>query len=220
MTWSVKNWNKFQHYKCRVPPWIKLHKQLLDDPEWFALSGDASKMLASCWLIASENNGELPSAKVIAFRLRITEKRVTELIFQLNHWIIDDCKHDASVLLADCKHDAILELDKELDKKDIAQIAFERFWKAYPRRVGKKVAERALARALRETTIERILEAVRQQSGTWTDPKFIPHPATWLNAGRWEDQVGGNGEAKLPLPDPDELERLRERYRRKQAEAI
>jgi len=43
---KIKNWHKFQHYKHRNPPWIKLHRGLLDDPEWFALSGDASKVLA------------------------------------------------------------------------------------------------------------------------------------------------------------------------------
>jgi hypothetical protein len=28
------------------------------------------------------------------------------------------------------------------------------------------------------------------------DPKFIPYPETWLNAGRWEDEIP---------PDPAEL---------------
>ena len=27
----IKNWGEFQHYKKRNPPWIKLHKKLLDD---------------------------------------------------------------------------------------------------------------------------------------------------------------------------------------------
>ena len=31
MTYRVKNWSKFQHYKNRNPPWIRLHVEILDD---------------------------------------------------------------------------------------------------------------------------------------------------------------------------------------------
>src|ERR1017187_7907027 len=102
MTLRVKNWAHFQHYKGRTPPWIKLYRTLLDDPEWFALSGDASKMLANCWLLASERRGELPSLATIAFRLRMDEKRASALISQLSHWLEDN----ASDMLAECKQDA------------------------------------------------------------------------------------------------------------------
>jgi hypothetical protein len=33
-----KNWGKFQHYKDRCPPWIKLHRDLLNDREFLHLS--------------------------------------------------------------------------------------------------------------------------------------------------------------------------------------
>ena len=67
--------------------------------------------------------------------------------------------------------------------------SFERFWKVYPKRVAKKAAEKALAKALRETSIDTILDAIVRQTASWTDPKFIPHPATWLNAGHWADET-------------------------------
>ena len=55
----IKNWEKFQHYKGRNPPWIKLHRQLLQNREWHQLSGDASKLLVECWLLASEHEKRL-----------------------------------------------------------------------------------------------------------------------------------------------------------------
>ena len=27
----IKNWNRFQHFKDRKPPWIKLYRDILDD---------------------------------------------------------------------------------------------------------------------------------------------------------------------------------------------
>ena len=31
---TIKNWHKFQHYKDRNPPWIKLHYEILTRPDW------------------------------------------------------------------------------------------------------------------------------------------------------------------------------------------
>jgi hypothetical protein len=98
----IKNWEKFQHYKYRNPPWVRLYKGLIDDPEFMSLSGDASKLLACCWLLASEHDGVLPSVEKIAWRLRMTVNAVKKLIPELSHWLIDD----ASTVLADCEQDA------------------------------------------------------------------------------------------------------------------
>jgi hypothetical protein len=68
---------------------------------------------------------------------------------------------------------------------------FLTFWAAYPRRVGKQDAIKALVKARRMASLEAILSGIevlkREVAGK--DPKFTPHPATWLNAGRWEDEA-------------------------------
>ena len=59
-TFSVKNWDEFQHYKDRNPPWIKLHNHLLDDYE-FEMLGDAAKGHLLCiWMLASRTKNEMP----------------------------------------------------------------------------------------------------------------------------------------------------------------
>jgi hypothetical protein len=121
MTTAVKDWHKFQHYKCRNPPWIKLHKSLLDDPDWHALDPALAKVLAMIWLIASENHGQLPELRKLAFRLRMTEKQCASTLNALSHWLVQD----ASAPLADCAQDACRELeeeeeiDKEEEKKEV-----------------------------------------------------------------------------------------------------
>lgn len=71
---------------------------------------------------------------------------------------------------------------------------FEMFWKAYPRKVGKLAAGKAWEKANGRPGVEVVLAAVEKQKGSeqWRKDggQFIPHPATWLNQGRWSDVVG------------------------------
>lgn len=67
----IKNWAKFQHYKHRNPPWVKLHFEILSSPDWVMLD-DASKLLAVvCILIASRHDGEIPQSCTPAYFKRI-----------------------------------------------------------------------------------------------------------------------------------------------------
>ena len=69
--------------------------------------------------------------------------------------------------------------------------AFERFWSVYPRKIGKQSAKRAFERV--KVPLETLVTAVERQkcSDQWTqnNGQFIPHPATWLNQGRWDDEL-------------------------------
>ena len=69
--------------------------------------------------------------------------------------------------------------------------AFDVFWKAYPKKTGKEAARKSFARA--KADIGTMLSAleVQKQSEQWTkdNGQFIPNPTTWLNQGRWEDEV-------------------------------
>jgi len=87
---TVKNYNKFQHFKDRRPPWIKLYRDLLDDLEWHDLEPGAAKALVMIWLIASENEGKLPEPKKLAFRLRLSDTEMLHLLRRLSHWLVQD----------------------------------------------------------------------------------------------------------------------------------
>lgn len=87
---KIKNWARFQHFKDRKPPWIKLYRDLLDDLKWHELDAEAAKVLVMLWLIASEYDGSLPSLKDLAFRLRCSEKSIKSSISKLDHWLLQD----------------------------------------------------------------------------------------------------------------------------------
>lgn len=71
--------------------------------------------------------------------------------------------------------------------------AFAEFWPVYPRRVARGAAERAYAKALKGGAspatillgVRRFAEKVARDG---TEAQYIPHPATWLNATRWDDE--------------------------------
>lgn len=58
---QVKNWHQFQHYGKRNPPWIKLHRAVLDDYAFCALPDVSKSHLMLLWLYASQNNGKIPA---------------------------------------------------------------------------------------------------------------------------------------------------------------
>jgi hypothetical protein len=70
--------------------------------------------------------------------------------------------------------------------------SFERFWRAYPRRVAKDAAARAFARAVENGTDPEVLIAGAQTYAVLRqneDQKYTKHPATWLNGGCWTDEM-------------------------------
>jgi hypothetical protein len=98
---APKNWGSFQHYKNRKPPWIKLHRGLLDDYDFHCLPV-ASKALAPClWLLASEyEKGEIvASPEQLAFRLHMS---INELVSSLIPLINSGFFSGDSAMLAKC----------------------------------------------------------------------------------------------------------------------
>ena len=122
---QIKNWKKFQHFKDRKPPWVKLYRDVLDDLEWYELDPLASKVLVMCWLIASEDDGKLPPAKTLAFRLRMTEKQTIDCLNKLSHWLEQD---DISLISDRYQSDSLeteteteTEIEKEREKETEAK---------------------------------------------------------------------------------------------------
>lgn len=78
------------------------------------------------------------------------------------------------------------------EARDREDAAFGRFWSAYPRKVSKADARKAFTRAWRklppfdEEAI--LIGSLERAKASWTEAQFIPHPATWLNGERWQDE--------------------------------
>ncbi|MCS3467114.1 hypothetical protein M2401_000835 [Pseudomonas sp. JUb42] len=71
---------------------------------------------------------------------------------------------------------------------------FPKFWKLYPNKKGKTAAEKAWKKhKVTDDLFTLITQGLARQCASpgWTKDggQFIPHPATWLNGKRWEDEV-------------------------------
>jgi hypothetical protein len=117
---KIKNWSKFQHFKDRKPPWVKLYRELLDDIEWHTLDPKAAKVLTMLWLIASEFDGDLPDNKTLAFRLRLSETETKTAVSKLSHWLIQD---DTNLISERYQSDSLeTETETETEKERETEI--------------------------------------------------------------------------------------------------
>ena len=76
--------------------------------------------------------------------------------------------------------------------------AFERFWAAYPKKVGKKDAQKAFDKV--KVDVQILIDALEKhkKSSQWRkdNGQYIPNPSTWLNQERWTDEM----DAKVGAP--------------------
>lgn len=82
--------------------------------------------------------------------------------------------------------------EKRREEVNIYETSFLEFWSAYPKKISKPDALKAWKKIAPDDDLKaKIIDAVNvaKQSKDWTkdEGQFIPYPATWLNAKRWED---------------------------------
>jgi uncharacterized protein YdaU (DUF1376 family) len=72
--------------------------------------------------------------------------------------------------------------------------AFDAFWTAYPKRLGKKAAAAKFSAAVKSgVSSQQIISGAERYAEhtkiTRTEARFIKHPTTWLNQGCWDDEL-------------------------------
>ena len=86
---------------------------------------------------------------------------------------------------------------------------FEAFWKAYPRKESKPTARKAFEKINPDDELlKKMLSAIEKwkETSQWQEDggRYIPHPSTWLNQQRWEDEpIASQGKQKKVLPAQD-----------------
>lgn len=186
------NWADLQHYKDRAPPWIKLHKKLLDNFEFQSLPVASRALAPMLWLLASEHeNGVIDATpERLAFRLRMSESSAKDALKPLIDKEFFSVVQGDSSVLAKVGRGAMPETETEKrEKRDRHARAFEQFWAAYPKKKSKGDALKAFDKVT--VPVETLLAAIKAQAASpdWQKEsgRYIPYPASWLNALGWED---------------------------------
>jgi hypothetical protein len=167
----VRNWEKFQHYKDRNPPWVKLYTSWPEDYEWSQWS-DASKLLAVCILMLASRSGNRIPLDPKWMQQRFSLQRPPDLAPLIAVQFLEEIQElqtpeqNASTLLADCKHDASLralareEESREEERRDRGEtegagapgldaVAWER-WRDYREQIRKPIKPVSMQAAQRE----------------------------------------------------------------------
>lgn len=195
---KVVNLEKFQHYKDRNPPWIKLHNTLLDNFAFGNLPDSNKAHLILVWLLAVRHENKLPwDEKWIS--ARIQANRPINLNLLLEQGFIE-CYQDASTSLAKCTSDrtGIARLEEERREEERRYVhetlsGFDLFWKSYPNKKSKGRAEKVWKKinpsnGMVEIIMTGLKRAINSKEWAKDNGQYIPHPATWLNAKGWEDE--------------------------------
>jgi hypothetical protein len=88
------------------------------------------------------------------------------------------------------------------NRKNIALTAddpdFAAFWSAYPRKVAKAAAAKAWHSSKQRPPLADLLAALEKHKASeqWQAARFIPHPVTWINQQRWDDEMPTAAESK------------------------
>lgn len=90
-----------------------------------------------------------------------------------------------------------IDIDKDIDTPSFQtpiEESFLVFWRVYPKKVGKQDALKSFkkikpSKELLDKMVAVIEEAKNTEQWTKNNGQYIPNPATWLNQGRWEDDI-------------------------------
>jgi len=119
------------------------------------------------------------------------------------------CRDDTGVMSdrtsdvrSDRTSDVIQTLSNDSEQKDSIKNAFEDFWEAVPKKVGKKAALEAFKVARKtvdaDTLKQGMVRYAKKVKADGTPPRFIVHPTTWLQQGRWDDELPAEVTAHRP----------------------
>ena len=180
MLLQPKNWAVFQHYKDRCPPWIKLHRDLLNDRAYMRLPIASKAIAPMLWLLASESKDGVfdGSLDELVFRLHITPKEYQDGVKPL---IDNDFFNVVSGVIAECKQVAIPETETETETETEGERETETKKKATsvapPSGVSDSVWQefKSLRKAKKAPITQRAIDAITSEANKagWTLEKAL-----------------------------------------------
>jgi hypothetical protein len=176
MLLQPKNWAVFQHYKDRCPPWIKLHRDLLNDRAYMRLPIASKAIAPMLWLLASESKDGVfdGSLDELVFRLHITPKEYQDGVKPL---IDNDFFILVSGVLAERKQVAIPETETETETETERETEKKATSVAPPEGVSNSVWQefKSLRRAKKAPITQRAIDAISNEAQKigWTLEKAL-----------------------------------------------
>lgn len=158
-----------------------------------------------------------PNGNQMAAEVNISKCNVSKVLKT-----IEQKKHATSLPLVDAPVQNVKNDTNDTTANDTTKNApqkhvslFDEFWRAYPRKIGKqKCINYFKAHKVQKPLLDKMLKSIaeQKQSEQWQKDsgQYIPHPYTWLNQGRWDD------ETDIDLSNPPTAEQVAKTEQMKQ----
>ncbi len=198
----MKNWDKWQTFRKdrSTPPWIKLYRNLLSNPEWVNLSDSEKGQLVSMWILAADKNGSIPDDSKVIKKMAILDKepninKFMDLGFLVTTWLPDGCQPDANLTQQSREEERRVEerrVKTLCPISDEMQTAFKIFWDKYGLKQKRAKCEKLYFRLLKNESHDKIMLGVENYLAHLATDDFewkqkqAPH--TWLTNRGWEDE--------------------------------
>ena len=221
----IRNWKKWQSYRSDrgQPPWIKLHRALMRDPNWVALSDADRGQLVAIWLLAADRDGIVPASPAMLKKLcymdsepnleLLTEQGFIEPRRQRDAKVTPKRRQRADEVSQSDAPETETETEKsrEETEKKLLRVVTEELdvlWSIHGRGTKHKAATE-LKKALKIQTHERIKSQLIAYTQTFR-PDFQGAALwRWLRDRRWEeDYAPSKGSSSLQ----DRYDRLGEAF--------
>ncbi len=119
----VRNFEQFQHYKHRNPPWIRLYYMILHDLRFYSLDNSTKYLAIGCFLLASQHENEIPfDERWIVKELSFEGTPNWQALLDSEFIVPIDC--DASALLARGLQDASQSITDSSDSTETEILSF------------------------------------------------------------------------------------------------
>ena len=155
----IRNWEKWQSYRRDRgrPPWIKVHREVMRNPDWVSLTDAQRGQLVSIWILAADRDGRIPDDPELIQKLCYMSDAPTLEVF-ISRGFIGPRRQSDAIVTPECRQlDALEERREETEKKHtvdkptnlfpvspakdssgnyVYPAPFERAWSVYPDRDG------------------------------------------------------------------------------------
>ena len=192
MNYEIKNWSKFQQYKDGRPmQWIKVHVGLLDNYQFDELEEIDQLNLIKLWLFAAKTDGKFEgSEKFIARKIGARKFNINNLL--LNGFIVRTDSYENVPREEEKREEESRGEEKRIvasdDDDNARKYTFDNFYSAYPIKKSKQQAIKSWKNLSNDDQILAVEKTQQFISGiaSGINP---PHPSTYLNNKRWEDEA-------------------------------
>lgn len=176
--------------------WVKTYTALLSDPDYTELTETQRAVLHGLWMLFGLRGKPLEwSTRYLGRALTLPSKNLgTTLDILKSRNFIELC---GSTSLEESREDKrrvekTPPISPSRGKSDFDEW-FERWWGRQPRKIGKAGCKRKIQSLLKAKVVSRekldlgLAGLVAKVEAEGTETQYIPHPLTWLNQGRWDD---------------------------------